>query len=69
MERDLENSEGPREWLLRMKKRVRRRGFFEKQDNYSAIGIWADGTASTAKCQGMTDASIPELQVLEMAVV
>ena len=50
MERDLENSEGPREWLLRMKKRVRRRGFFEKQDNYSAIGIWADGTASTAKC-------------------
>ena len=42
MERDLEKSEGPKEWLMRMKKRVRRRGFLEKQDNYSAIGIWAD---------------------------
>lgn len=40
MERDLAKSRDLDEWMNRMKRKVRRRGFLKKQDNYSALGIW-----------------------------
>lgn len=39
MQRDLEKAKNVEHWLKRMKKRIKR-GRDEKQDNYSAIGIW-----------------------------
>lgn len=40
MEKDLAKAKDLNDWMTRMKKKVRRRGFFERQDNYSALGIW-----------------------------
>ncbi|HIY20252.1 MAG TPA: protein phosphatase 2C domain-containing protein [Candidatus Blautia avistercoris] len=40
MEKTLAHSRSPQEWLNKMKRMVLRRGFLDKQDNFSAIGIW-----------------------------
>lgn len=40
MEKTLAKSKNPEEWTNRMKKIVRRRGRFKKQDNYSAVSVW-----------------------------
>ena len=40
MEKDLAKARNPDDWMSRMRRKVRRRGFWERQDNYSALGIW-----------------------------
>ncbi|MFQ8690228.1 MAG: hypothetical protein ACLR9K_10235, partial [Blautia sp.] len=42
MERGLRKAKNPCDWLTRMKRKVQRRGMFERLDNFSAIGIWVD---------------------------
>ena len=42
MQKDLAKARDVSDWLARMKRKIRRRGLFEKQDNYSALGIWLE---------------------------